>query len=129
MTADIVYTEIKILLEGYGYKEIPDLMNIEEVKESQSNKGFILQPTGSEEIEYTNSSLTTEHEWKLEIVYRSKNLSDRVTNYSYFHSVKQNIQKKTDFKGFLSKPKFERLADLTFHSVGTLEFSYGIEGS
>lgn len=128
MSALNLYNTLKTELDSHDYRELPDLMNIDEVKESHSHKGYVLQPIGSQEIEQ-NQCLLTEHYWRLEIVYKNKNASDRVSNYDYFCAIKKNIYDLTNFKGFISQPKFNRLANFTRISVGTLEFCYGIEGS
>lgn len=128
MSALTFYNTLKSTLDSNSYRELPDLMNIDEVKESHAHKGYVLQPIGSKENEQ-NQCLLTEHNWKLEIVYKSKNASDRVSNYDLFQAIKETLYKLTDFKGFVSQPKFNRLSNFTRISVGTLEFCYGIEGS
>lgn len=128
MSALTLYNTLKSTLDSNGYRELPDLMNIEEVKESHTHKGYILQPIGSKETEYANC-LWTEHNWKLEMVYKNKNASDRVTNYDLFQTIKETIYDLADFKGFISQPTFTRLANHDRISVGTLQFCYGMEGS
>jgi len=129
MTSSEAYTNIKALLDANGYREIPDLVEIDEVKESHADHGYILQPIGSVEDNYTNNALLTEHNWRLEITYRYKDSPDRVTKYGYFHTIKTSINDLSGHKGFISEPTFKRLANLTKISVGTLEFSLGLEGS
>lgn len=128
MSALTYYNTLKSTLDSASYRELPDLMNIDEVKESHSHKGYILQPIGSKETEYANC-LWTEFNWRLEIVYKNKNASDRASNYDLFQTIKETIYDLAEFNGFISQPRFNRLANFTRISVGTLEFSYGMEGS
>ena len=128
MKANTAYSAIKICLLNNGYTEIPDLLNVDEVKEPQTERGFILQPVGSREMnDSTNCALLSEHNWKIDIVYKNIDSDDRVSKYMDFQDIKVAIKNLTGFKGFIGEPKFDRLNNLTNLSLGTLEFSLGLE--
>ena len=129
MTAEEAYTEIKAMLEGLDLREIPNLHNADEVKESHNADGFILQPTETEEVEYASNGLATSYQWRLEVIFKHVNSLERVRKFDEFNTVKQTLQQLSGFVGFTAGTTFERLADFTFVSIGTINFKYGITGS
>ena len=129
MTAEQAYIEIKSMLQNLGLREIPNLHNADEVKESHNADGFILQPTETEEAEYVSSGLMTSYQWKLEVIFKHNNSLERAQKFDRFNVVKQALQQLSGFIGFTAGTSFERLADFTFVSIGTINFKYGILGS
>lgn len=130
MSAETVYGTIKTMLEDtYDLREIPNMDNIDEVKESHTRDGFILQPTSTEETEYTSGGLLSSFSWQLEIVFKNINELERAKKFDTFNSIKQGLQQLSGFIGFTGETKFERLANFTFMSKGTINFQFGIEGS
>ena len=130
MNAIDVYNLVKTMLEDdYDLREIPNLMLIDEVKESHTKDGFILQPTGTTETEYANRGLLSSYVWQLEIVFKNVTATERVQKFDIFNSIKQSLQQLTGFTGFEGETTFGRLANFTFMSLGTINFQFGIEGS
>lgn len=117
------------MLEGYGLREIPNLMNADEVKESHSRDGFILQPTATAEVEYTSGGLLSSFQWRLEIIFKNVTALERVQKFDRFNLIKQSLQQLAGFIGFDGDTTFTRLANFNFNSLGTINFSMGIEGS
>lgn len=128
MSALNTYNQIVNVLSEYGLREIPGLIDIDEIKESHKENAFILKPTGTDETELANSNLFTIYNWSLEVVFRHVSSRDRVQAFDSFHEIKGAIQKIAGFKGFSSEPEFARLANFTFLSVGTLIFQLGSDG-
>jgi hypothetical protein len=128
VSALITYNQIIEVLSGLGLREIPGLIDIDEVKESHKENGFILKPTGTDETELANKNLFTVYNWSLEIVFKHVNSLERVKCFDLFHSIKEAVQKIDGFKGFSSEPEFNRLANFNFLSVGTLTFQLGSSG-
>jgi hypothetical protein len=104
-------------------------MDIDDVKESHTRDGFILQPTGTTETEYANRGLMSVYAWQLEIVFKNVTATERVQKFDVFNSIKQGLQQLTGFTGFEGETKFGRLANFTFMSLGIINFQFGIEGS
>jgi len=128
MSAATFYNTLKTALSNEGYTEIPDLMDIEEVKEPHKHKGYILKPIGSQEDQqFTNKCLISDHEWMLQIVYKNNSASERVANYDEFHTLKKTLYALSDMNSYTSNPTFGRLANFTRVSVGTLQFYFGRE--
>ena len=119
------YSVIKQLLEDNGYKEIPDLLDAEDVKTSHEGNGFVLQPIGSEEIFLSSNCLLSNPNYRLQLVYLNMDVTQRNMNYLRFNGIKFLLAKLNGFKNFSSNPTFGRLANFTNNTIGTLEFYYG----
>lgn len=118
------------MLEGtYSLREIPNMMNADEVKETHKDDGFILQPVATSETEYTSGGLLSSPQWRLEIVFKNVNALERVQKFDRFNLIKQSLQQLAGFIEFDGDTTFTRLANFTFVSLGTINFSMGIEGS
>lgn len=128
MSAVTFYNTLKTALSNEGYNEIPDLMEIEEVKESHKHKGYILKPIGTnEDQQFLNKCIITDFEWMLQIVYKHNSALERVTSYDEFHDIKRTLYALSNFSSYTSNPTFGRLANFTRVSVGTLQFYFGRE--
>jgi hypothetical protein len=76
LSALTFYNTLVTLLNNNGYKEIPEVIEIDEIKLPHKNFCFILRPVGSEEDEQ-GQCLLTAHEWQLELIYFGKTSADK----------------------------------------------------
>lgn len=127
MSAITTYNSIKAMLEEYGLRELPGLVDIDEVKESHKEDGYVLKPIGTDETEFANNSLFTLYQWSLEIIFKNIDSAERVNNFDTFNTIKKALQELDEFKGFLST-EFTRLGNFTFLSLGTITFEMGAQG-
>ena len=117
------YSVIKQLLEDNGYKEIPDLLDAEDVKTSHEGNGFVLQPIGSEDISFTSNNLSSLINYRLQIIYLNMDATQRNKNFERFQSIKFLIARIVH--SISPNPTFNRLGNFQNNTVGTLEFFYG----
>lgn len=126
MTSLEAYENIKALLEENEFRELPGLLNADEVKESHTNEGFILQPTGTDEDEYTSGGLFTNYKWRLEIIFKNIDAKDRVEKFDRFNEIKRLLHKLSS-EVVIDATAFNRLGNFTFLSLGTINFNYGAQ--
>lgn len=130
MSAASYYTTLKAAIDALGYSELPDLLDIEEVKESHSDKGYVLQPTDSLlDQEFTGRALAINVGWKLDVVYKHNTSAQRVVNKDLFLTLIETLYALDNFIKYTSEAKFNRLPNLTKISVGSLTFLFGREVS
>lgn len=118
----------QIILFLKDYKLIPENKTIEESAQTYKHKSYTLKYTGSgSTINHLGGSIAFSNVCELRIIYKNDDNNERILNADTFINLQKAIAGLAIFKGFTEERTFEDLDNK--HSIGTMNFEIGIEGS
>ena len=114
------------VLTDNGYKEMENLMEVEDAPASFNHLHYILKVEGFPVELLTDDQVIGSHLFRLEVMYQNNDTTQRDTNYALFLILAKAVSAVSNFLGFREDASFLDQDD-GYHTVGTLVFDAGAE--
>lgn len=126
MSWDSVKSSVKLFLKDY--KEVPNNKTLEENAQTYKKNAYTLKYMGSSSTEkYANNTMAMQNLCELRIMFENNTVEERDDNADKFIKLQLSIAGLGAHVKFTDERTFEDFDDK--HTIGTLNFEIGIEGS